>query len=349
MSRAARFELEACVRHSRPDVIFVSALRNVDGLDALTGLAPLVRYVHDHTLFCPGLNKFREDGELCHEPLGLVCIDRYFRRGGCICFKQSGFVRPFVDPLRTLAGKWRELEVTQRAARVLTNSHYMRAELLQVGFHPERTSVLCYFTQSNTPAQPQGPLPDPTERFLAASGAPLVFTPARLTLPDKGVDYLLSALARLTRPFRAVVAGSGPAEAWLREKARAEGLGERVHFTGWLDGPAIETLYARADLVVCPSVWDEPFGLVGIESMAHGKPVIAFRVGGIPEWLADGESGFLVERKDVAAMAAAVERLLASPPLAARFGARGRALVAERFPRQAHLAGLEAALAAAAG
>ncbi len=350
LGRAARRALEARLRALAPDVVFHSALRNVDAAEALVEGAPVVRYVHDHTLFCPGLNKVREDGATCREPLGWPCLRTYFLEGGCICFKRAGHARRLADPLRELVAKWREIDVARRAARLLTNSAYMRDELLLAGFAPERTAVLHYFTTSNTPLQPPAPLPPETAAFVAAgNGAPLVVTPARLTLPDKGVDYLLSALARVRRPFRAVIAGSGPAEAWLREKARAEGLDGRVHFSGWTAAGAIETLYARADLVVCPSVWDEPFGLVGIEAMAHAKPVVAFRVGGIPEWLDDGASGLAVARKDTAAMAAAIERLLDDPALARRMGEQGRRRVAERFPRERHVERLEAALRDAAG
>ncbi len=348
MDRAQRAELRSTLRSLRPDVIFHSALRNVDAAEELTEAGPVVRYVHDHTLFCPGLNKYREDGERCRDALGLVCLERYWLRGGCICFKRAGHKNVWLDPLRELSRKWRELDIARRSRAVLTNSRYMRGELLQVGFAPERTAVLYYFTRSNTPEQPQGSLPVPTERFLASSRAPLVFTPARLTLPDKGVDFLLTALSQVARPFRAVVAGSGPAEEWLRAKARAEGVEERVHFTGWLDSGGIESLYALCDVVVCPSVWDEPFGLVGIEAMAHGKPVVTFAVGGTPEWCEHGETGFLVERKDTASMARAIERLLEDPSLCARLGARGRARVAERFPRERHVEGLEAALRDAA-
>jgi len=279
--------------------------------------------------------------------MGLACMQRYWLKGGCICFKARGHRNRFVDPLKGIAAKWRELEVTQRSSRVLTNSNYMRAELLKVGFRPERTSVLHYFTLSNTPAQPATAPSDATLRFLEASSDPLLFTPARLTLPDKGVDFLLTALGRVETPFRAVVAGSGPAEEWLREKAAEEGVADRVHFTGWVDSGGIEALYERAAVVVCPSVWDEPFGLVGIEAMAHGKPVVAFEVGGIPDWLSDGETGHLVPRKDAAAMARAIDDLLADPGRARDFGERGRRLVHERFPRDRHVEGLERALGAA--
>ena len=348
LSSGARAELRSLLRSVRPDVVFHSALRNVDAAAALVEAAPVVRYVHDHTLFCPGLNKYREDGERCHAPMGRVCLERYFLHGGCVCFKRRGFEHGWRDALRVLRDKYLELDVALRSHTVLTNSHYMRGELLRVGFPPDRTSVLYYFTRSNSPEQPQGPLAPATDEFLASSRAPLLFTPARLTLPDKGVDFLLTALSAVDRPFRAVIAGSGPAEEWLRSKARDDGIADRVHFTGWLGSPGIERLYALADVVVCPSVWDEPFGLVGIEAMAHGKPVVACRVGGIPEWCAEGETGLLLEPKRPLEMALAIRRLLDEPELANRMGAQGRALVAERFPREQHVAGLEAALASAA-
>ena len=350
LSSGDRIELLSQIRKSDPEVVFFSALRNVDAASALLEVAPVVRYVHDHTLFCPGLNKYREDGERCTDPMGMVCLKRYWLEGGCICFKKAGHERHFVDPLKEVGTKFHELEIARHSKRVLTNSHYMRRELLKVGFLPAQTSVLYYFTRSNTLDQPRTALPPATEAFLReAPGEPVLFTPARLTLPDKGVDYLLTALGRVQRPFRAVIAGSGPAEDWLRQKALDDGVGTRTHFTGWLDSAGIESLYERANVVVCPSVWDEPFGLVGIEAMAHEKPVVAFGVGGIPEWLDDGDTGYLIPRKDVGAMAAAIDRLLANPEQARKMGANGRRVVAERFPREGHVDELERALHDAAG
>jgi glycosyltransferase involved in cell wall biosynthesis len=175
----------------------------------------------------------------------------------------------------------------------------------------------------------------------------LLFTPARLTLPDKGVDFLLTALAKLQRGFQAVICGDGPARGHLQEKAISDGVADRVTFTGWLGSEAVETLYARADVVICPSVWDEPFGLVGIEAMAHGKPVVAFDVGGIPDWLSHGITGLSVPRKDTDAMARAIESLIDDPALRSRLGAAGRTVVEERFRREMHLDGIEQALRAA--
>ena len=341
LSPDAERGLRARARDAEPDVIFMQVARNLGALAALADTAPLVRFVHDHTLFCPGLNKYREDGELCTRPMGLECLSRYYLSSGCVCFKPAVHQNRWLDPLRALRAKYRELAINRRAAGLVTNSDYMRGELLAVGFDPGRVVALPMFTRSNTEAQPAGELPAATEDFLAGPEIPLVFTPARLTLPDKGVDYLLTALTGVRAEFRAVIAGTGPAEDWLRRKVTEEGLGDRVHFTGWLDQGGVEALYARAAVVVCPSVWNEPFGLVGLEAMAHSRPVAAFAVGGVPEWLTDGETGFLAPRRDTAALGAAVERLLRDPELAARLGRGGRRSLETRFSRERHMDLLE--------
>jgi len=346
LAKGTRERLAAAVRTAAPDVVYVSAMRSVDANETLVELAPVVRYVHDHVAFCPGLNKYREDGETCRDAMGAVCLERYWLKGGCVCFKKDDSRGWLFAPLRELAAKQRELDVVKRSATVLTNSGYMLAELLKLDFDPGRTSVLHYFTGSGSTAQ--GELDEATTTFLAREpDAALLLTPARLTLPDKGVDYLLTALSCLDRPYRAVIAGTGPAEDWLRQKALDDGVADRVHFAGWQSAGAMERLYALSDVVVCPSVWDEPFGLVGLEAMMHETPIVAFDVGGISDWLFPEENGLLAPRKDTAAMAAAIARLLDDADLCARMGTRGRTIATEHFARAAHVDALERHLLAA--
>lgn len=297
---------------------------------------PWLRFAQDHTLFCPGLNKQHEDGELCRKALGAECLSRYWLRGGCSGLKQDG-APSLRFPLRALRTRLVELEHTRRARRVLVASRYMRAEVIAAGVDAERVEVLPYFTRSATPELPTGALPDATRAFLERSGRTTLFTPARLVLPDKGVDYLLTALGRLPDDVQLLLAGDGPHRAWLEQKASDEGLAERVHFAGWLDAGAIESCYAACDLVVFPSVWNEPFGLVGIEAMAHGKPVVAFDCGGVREWLEDGLTGRLVPRKDVAQLAQAVEELARAPQLRARMGRATHERVESDFRPARHL------------
>ena len=91
-------------------------------------------------------------------------------------------------------------------------------------------------------------------------------------------------------------AGDGPARAsWQAAAARLATRERklRIEFTGWLDPDRISALLATADLLVVPSLWPEPFGLVGLEAARHRLPVAAFAVGGIPDWLRPGVNGYL--------------------------------------------------------
>jgi glycosyltransferase involved in cell wall biosynthesis len=145
----------------------------------------------------------------------------------------------------------------------------------------------------------------------------------------KGHAVLLDALSTLADPrLRVLCAGEGAARAALEARCAALGLDDTVRFLGRVDDVA--TLLAAADLMVMPS-YREGLGVAALEAMAAGVPVIASRVGGLPEAVEDGESGILVPPGDVAALAAAIGRLAADRTLARRLGDHGAARVRERF------------------
>ncbi|MCK6448177.1 MAG: glycosyltransferase family 4 protein [Planctomycetes bacterium] len=341
----------ADVRAFAPDVVFWLSGRSRAVARALLDLRParpLVRFVQDHTPFCPGLDKLHADGSPCTTPMGVACVARYYTHGGCVGFRRE-LHRSALDGVGGVVKHVRAFNELRRSARIVVASRYVARELVAAGAAPAAIDVIPYFTRSASAGEP-GREPDRATRdFVLGSPAPLVFTPARLALPDKGVDFLLTALGKLTTNFRAVIAGTGPAEAWLRSKARDEGLAERVHFAGWQDAGAIEWLYERCAAVAFPSVWDEPFGLVGIEAMAHAKPVVAFDVGGVREWLVEGETGFAVARRDTDGFARALERVLTERELALALGRAGHARVEAEFRAPKHVERLTATLARAAG
>lgn len=164
--------------------------------------------------------------------------------------------------------------------------------------------------------------------------------------PHKGIDRLVAALpdgATLT------IAGSGghdgPGEPDYVADLRAWADGRDVRFVGPIDDAALPALYRRAAVVVLPSVHvtcygrriavSELLGLSVLEAMASGAPVVASRLGGLPEVVVDGETGYLVEPGDTAGLRRRLEELLADPARAAAMGARGRARVLERFTWEA--------------
>ena len=340
---AARAGLAARARAWAPDAALVLSARSEPAFAALAAALPTARFVQDHTPFCPGSNKLRGDGSPCRAPLGAACLREHLAHGGCAGFGARAGQAGTAAVLGALRKQLAALDGLNRAERVLVASRHMRRELLAAGVAPERVARVPYFTRSG-----ELPRDEPgraTREFLAARDGPWVLAPARLVLPDKGLDHLLAALARCRPRLRAVVVGDGPARGALEARARELGLAARVHFTGWLPSEVLETLYAACDLVAFPSVWDEPFGLVGLEAMAHAKPVAAFDVGGVRDWLAPGRTGELVPRGDDAALARALERLAGAPERARRMGELGARRARRRFGVGRAVDALEAELA----
>jgi glycosyltransferase involved in cell wall biosynthesis len=170
--------------------------------------------------------------------------------------------------------------------------------------------------------------PRPPDEALRASlglpaSAPLVVAVSRLN-PMKGLDDFVRALALLADRYpeaRFAIVGDGASRRELEEQVRGLGLADRLVFTGTrLD---IAAILSQAAVSVVSSL-SEGLSNVVLESMAAGVPVVATRVGGTPELLDDGVSGFLVPPCDAPAMAAAIERLLGDPAMARRMGNAGR-------------------------
>jgi glycosyltransferase involved in cell wall biosynthesis len=126
-----------------------------------------------------------------------------------------------------------------------------------------------------------------------------------------------------------LIVGGGERRDHLLDQVRRLGLDSAVRLLG--PRVDVEQLLAASDLFVCPSVWDEALGFVNLEAMAAGLPVVATRMGGIPEAVRDGETGLLVPPRDAAALAAAVKSLLDDPGRREAMGRAGRRWVEQAF------------------
>jgi glycosyltransferase involved in cell wall biosynthesis len=150
------------------------------------------------------------------------------------------------------------------------------------------------------------------------------------------VETLIDAMPLIAASTRLLIAGDGPLRRSLAARAAAHGLSSRVDFLGQLRESELSALYARAALLVVPSEWPEPLGMVGPEALAHGRPVIGTGTGGSSEWLKAGVTGLVVPTRDPDALAKAVNRLVGDAELSARLGLAGRKLVEERFSLAGH-------------
>lgn len=169
--------------------------------------------------------------------------------------------------------------------------------------------------------------------------APLSLNPPRLLclgrlVEDKGFDMALSAFASLVDRFpyvRLTIAGDGPARVSLEQQALRLGILDAVQFSGWVDPEKIPELVNAASVVVVPSRWQEPFGLVALEAALMARPVVATRVGGLPEVVVHGQTGLLVEPENLRALTEAIAFLLERPRTAKEMGQTGRRRALEHF------------------
>jgi glycosyltransferase involved in cell wall biosynthesis len=171
------------------------------------------------------------------------------------------------------------------------------------------------------------PAPDPTDAAAVElpQTRPLLAFAGRLTAA-KNLDVALRALTRVARAAL-VVAGDGEERPRLEALAASEELNGRVHFLGAVSRGEVLGVLAAADAVVLPSRW-ENFPHAAVEALAMGTPVIATRVGGVPEVVRDGENGLLVNPGDVNAFAEAIERYLNDAELRERLRANAKLSVA---------------------
>jgi len=229
-------------------------------------------------------------------------------------------------PVRVLSRwLWRQAD-----AGIAISEAIRRFAIAYEGVSPQKIHTIHYGLD---PASVHAP-PDARTRLRQELGlpadAPLVGSVCRL-IEQKGLDNALDGFAQVAAEFPAAhyaIAGDGPLRGALEAQAARLGVADRVHFLGWrADAPAI---FAALDVLLAPSRW-EGFGLVFLEAMALGVPVISTRVSAIPEVIADGETGWLVPPDDPAAIAGALRAALADPGERCRRGEAGRARLESQF------------------
>ena len=230
--------------------------------------------------------------------------------------------------------RWGDQWATRRAEHVVAVSQGARDVLMQAeGIAPERVTVVHNGVDLE---QVRDMDPEAVTAFRARWGLQgrLVIGTLGALHPRKGHRHFLHALARLRQQVPSVVGvlvGDGPLRPALEDEAKALGIADRVVLTGYCQTPSLAL--AAMDVVAHPSL-EEGFGITILEALALSKPLVASRVGGIPEIVEDGRSGLLVEPANAEALAAALARLLADRSLATRLGAAGAERVEQAFTIQ---------------
>lgn len=306
-----------------PDVVLIHAMDDYDLERLLRDRYAVARFVHNHVYCSSGIDHETASKAPCCRSQGVACALGFILQR-CWHTRHPVTAATFYRRAASAVASLRS------SSLVFAGSRYLRDRLVRNGVDWERVALAPYFPAVSGAAM--------VPLCSRAAGANLLFV-GRI-VPDKGLDYLLQALRDLPGDWRLVVNGDGPGLDRATALARRLRLDSRIEFAGWTGRERLLECYEAADIVVVPSVWPEPFGLVGIEAMAYGKPVVAFRSGAIPEWLAHGETGYLVDTGSVDGLRRRIGELLANPDLRHRMGGAAKERVLAEFSPDRHAAAL---------
>ena len=313
----------------RPDVVYSHNMAALEIERALLERLPVVKFMHGYFGTCISGLKMHEfpQARPCCRQFGAACLALYVPRR---CGQLS---------LRTMVRQYRwacqQRGLFSRYRAVVVGSRHMGEEYVRNGVPRENVVVNPLFASTASTNGCNG-------RHPGANAQRLLFLGRMTKL--KGGDVLIRAVAQaqssLGKPLPLVMAGDGPQRLSWERLARQ--LGVAAEFPGWLDEMQRAAAIEHATLLVMPSVWPEPFGLVGLEAARQGVPAVAFDLGGVREWLTPGVNGLLASGSPPTAngLAATIVDCLSDSIRLEQMGAAAR-LRAEELSLSAHLLRLE--------
>jgi glycosyltransferase involved in cell wall biosynthesis len=319
-SRSAEAGIEAVITDFRPDVVHLHNIYHQLSPSVLRPIAragiPSLMTLHDYKLACPTY-QFLDHGKICE-----ACLGGHFYHAATHRCKDGSLAASLLATVESYAHG-----ITRAYSPVrlfIAPSRFLADKMKEAGVFPDRMRLLNHFID----AEPIAAAGNPGSGFVFAG---------RLS-PEKGVDVLIEAAGQLPG-VTVEVLGDGPARAELEGLATRVAPG-RVRFHGRLGKEAVHAAMRGALAVVVPSRWYENQPMTVLEAFACGVPVIGSRIGGIPELVTDGESGYTVAPDDPTSLADGMRRLLAAPADALKLGRAARSQVLAAFAPDRHLRGI---------
>lgn len=326
-SSSARRGVRAVAEQVRPDVAHLHNVYQHLSPSVVAGLAdagvPMVMTVHDYKLICPSYQLLAAGApcEACVTGSALHALRRRCKDGSVAA---SGALAVEAVVHRRL-GAWDDVPV------LICPSRFLAGRMVAGGIDPDRLVVVPHPAVAVEPVRPL--TPDGARRPIVLFG--------RLSA-EKGVDVAVRAVAGAEADVRLEVAGDGPMRSALAALAEEVAPG-RVRFHGRLRRAEVHQLVAGAAAVVVPSRWYENQPMTVLEAFALGRPVIGSDLGGTPELVLDGDTGWLVPADDPVALARAMAAAVTDPAEADRRGGAARRFVERRHGLAAHLEAVDAA------
>jgi glycosyltransferase involved in cell wall biosynthesis len=317
-SREAVSKLASLIEETRPDLmhchnIYHQMTPSIVGVAKSRGI-PVVLTLHDSKPVCPVHTRMRE-GQLCS-----LCLAGDFHNVLTYRCAEGSLAQSATLYMEAIIQRW--LGSYEKVDRFLAPSRFMREAVLP-RFSADRVTLLYNGV-------------DVTNISASNQDKGYVLYCGRLS-PGKGAETLLRAHEAAECRWPLVIAGTGP----LSDSLKSQFTGN-VRFVGQVSGETLSTAIAEASVVVVPSEWCENCPMSVLEAMAYGKPVVATRIGGIPELVDDQVTGLLFEPGNAEQLRTQLECLMGDAPRRAQMGAAGRARVEREFSLDRHNAELMA-------
>lgn len=303
-SPEAKCNFQALCEEFRPDVVHLNNVHRQITLSILDApylkenKVPVFYTAHDYVTVCPGYLMLDGDGRVCDACLEdgryRHCIERR-----CVKGSRSKSALAAMEASFNRAHK-----SNRRIDRVIAPSRFMHSKLIEGGWPEDKVVFLQNFADDAILDRAANAGADTTDREN-----PYLLFFGRLSA-EKGVDTLLrafdAALPSLPQNMRLVVVGDGPDAAGFKSLASSLGCASRIEFAGYQTGGALQAYVERASLAIASSRWRENMPYSIVEALAAGTPVIGTNIGGIPELVDEGKTGFICEPGDVPSMADAI-------------------------------------------
>ncbi|OGL63566.1 hypothetical protein A3C09_04070 [Candidatus Uhrbacteria bacterium RIFCSPHIGHO2_02_FULL_47_44] len=322
-SLESRRKLATLIVEQKPDLAHIHNIYTQLSPSILHTLAdqhiPTVMTVHDHHLISPQYNVWAEGCGPDNRDVGIF-------KGTASKFHKDSYAASFAQLVTHKYHRWLNI-YARNVDLFLCPSKYIQQQLIRGGFPEKKLRVLPYGIDPNSAT-----LPPPEYRgSMRGSFQKYALFVGRLS-EEKGIETIIQ-LAKILPDITFKIVGRGPEMAKLH---RAGDKCPNLDFVGFRMGDELKELYANATVVLAPSRVHEIFGLSILEAMAHGKPVIASRVGGIPEVVEDGVNGFLVSPLDLHGWTESLMRIFYDDDLQKKLGRNARDLVETRFSLDQH-------------
>lgn len=302
--------LKAVLLRKRPLVIVQGDLPRITYV-LLQLFVPLLFIRQDGILTCPANHRFLpRSRKCCKKPPGFSCLAVNTKEG---CLESI----PFLQRIGRITYRVRDRFLLHLLRHFTVNSAHIARS------HGRDDATIIYPPNLSLPSSKR-----PSERKLKQ-----LIHCGRMEGRGKGADDAIQMLAALPTDYRLVLLGDGPHRGLLEKQVRDLGLEARVRFLGWVNAGTRDAMLAESGVLLVPSLWEEAFGMVGIEAFTQGTPAVAYDVGGISEWCLPS-AGMLVACGDIKGATAAILQLTSSPETWQRFSDGAFEIATKSFPRR---------------